>query len=95
MGRLTKERQQLVKNKHLIQLARRLELNQFLIRKMNVDFSEDSTCRVLSNCMEAIVGAVFLDGGLEEVDRLFARLAFAEEVRQTGQGCSRGIRTWL
>lgn len=77
---MTKERQLLIKNKHLIQLAERLKLRDYLLRNLNVVFTESSITHTLSNCLEAIIGAIFLDGGLEEADKMFARVAFPEEV---------------
>lgn len=82
VGMLTQQRQLLVKNQHLIALAGPLHLHDFLVRKhLKTGFTEYSDSRFLSNCMEAVLGAVFLDGGLHEVDALFARLAFQEKVR--------------
>lgn len=78
VGELTERRKNLVMNKHLILLAKKLELGGFVIKKMCVAFGDESSCRILSNCLEAIIGAVFLDGGMQEADELFARLAFPE-----------------
>ena len=80
VGRLTQERQQLVKNKHLITVAERLGLAHFMLRHPKALFSGGSIPHTLSNCLEAVLGAVFLDGGLGEADALFARLAHAEKV---------------
>lgn len=80
VGELTKERQKLVKNAYLIKIADRLGLSRYLIKDARVEFGGDSMCRLLSNCVEAIIGAVFLDRGLEEADKLFARMSFPREV---------------
>ena len=95
MGQLTKERQQLVKNAYLVQIANRLELDHYLIKRVTVEFGGDSISRVLSNCVEAIIGAVFLDGGLEEADKVFARMAFPGEVScGEREGGREGGRRW-
>ena len=80
VGKLTHERQLIVKNKNLSQLAGRLQLTNFLLKNNKADFAESSSSHISGNCVEAILGAVFLDGGLEETDKMFADLAFPEEV---------------
>ena len=81
VGKLTHDRQLLVKNKHLCELAEKLRLSDFMLRNLKAEFTEESTLHFLSNSVEAILGAVFLDGGLEDTDRVFARLAFPEKVQ--------------
>ena len=79
---LNQQRQLLVKNQHLNALAGLLHLHDFLMRKhLKTGFTKHSASKFISNSMEAVLGAVFLDGGLREVDELFARLAFQEKVR--------------
>lgn len=80
VGKLTQERQLLVKNKHLIALAGRLNLSDYLLKNLKIVFNEGSAMHIHSNCLEAILGAIFLDRGLDEADNVFARLAFPEEV---------------
>jgi len=70
----------MVKNEHLKQLALRLELEDFLVKNTKTYFTEKCSSRIRGNCVESILGAVFLDGGLEEADRVFAEMAFLEEV---------------
>ncbi len=82
MGKLTKERQLLVKNNHLIKLADRLSLEEFVLRNLKADFTGGSASHILSNCVESLIGAVFLDGGLDEADQMHARLAFPEKAWQ-------------
>ena len=73
-GELTRVRAQLVSRQHMAQvLPRRYRLGNHLRLSRGEDRSglrRKST--VLSNTMEAVIGALFLDGGLEPV-RAFAR----------------------
>src|SRR5579859_465522 len=72
-GELTRVRAQLVSRQHMAEVATGLELGRHLRLSKGEDRSglrRKST--VLSNTMEAVIGAVFLDGGLEPV-RAFAR----------------------
>lgn len=81
MGKLTHKRQLLVKNKHLSPLAEKLKLSDFMLRNLKATFSKSSATHLLSNCLEAVIGAIFLDGGLEEADNFYSRIAFPEEVK--------------
>ncbi len=72
-GELTRVRAQLVSRQHMAQVAQAIKLGLHL----RLSRGEDKTglrrkSTVLSNTMEAVIGAMFLDGGLEPV-RAFAR----------------------
>ena len=72
-GELTRVRAQLVSRQHMAGVAQHLQLGRHLRLSKGEDRSglrRKST--VLSNTMEAVMGALFLDGGLEPV-RQFAR----------------------
>jgi ribonuclease III len=72
-GELTRMRAQLVSRQHIAEVAAALELGKHLRLSRGEDRSglrRKST--VLSNTMEAVLGAMFLDGGIEPV-RLFVR----------------------
>jgi ribonuclease-3 len=82
-GELTRVRSQLVSRKHMAEVAMDVGLGRFLRLSRGEERSGlRSKGTVLSNTMEAVLGAVFLDGGLEPV-RAFARrsvIADAAEV---------------
>jgi len=72
-GELTRVRAQLVSRQHMAKVASAISLGDHL----RLSRGEDRTglrrkSTVLSNTMEAVIGALFLDGGLEPV-RAFAR----------------------
>ena len=72
-GELTRVRAQLVSRQHMAEVATAIGLGNHLRLSRGEDRSglrRKST--VLSNTMEAVIGALFLDGGLEPV-RVFAR----------------------
>lgn len=72
-GELTRVRAQLVSRQHMARVAEALSLGEYLRLSRGEDRSglrRKST--VLSNTMEAVIGALFLDGSLETV-RAFAR----------------------
>jgi ribonuclease III len=88
-GELTRVRAQLVSRQHMAQVAESIGLGRYLRLSRGEDkggLRHRST--VLSNTMEAVLGALFLDGGLE-VARAFVQLGvlgaaadqLAEELR--------------
>jgi len=82
-GELTRVRAQLVSRQHMAEVAAALELGRHLRLSRGEDRSglrRKST--VLSNTMEAVVGALFLDGGLDPVRAFMRRHVMGETVEQ-------------
>ncbi len=83
-GELTRLRAALVKEKKLAEVARGLKLGDFLYLGKGEERMEGRRKRsILADAFEAIVGAIYLDGGLEVV-RDFVRRTFGtllEEAR--------------
>lgn len=72
-GELTRVRAQLVSRQHMAEVAARIGLGDHLRLSRGEDRSGlRNKSTVISNTMEAVLGALFLDGGLEPV-RAFAR----------------------
>jgi ribonuclease-3 len=72
-GELTRVRAQLVSRQHMAEVAAAIGLGNHLRLSRGEDRSGlRRKATVLSNTMEAVIGAMFLDGGLEPV-RIFAR----------------------
>lgn len=94
-GELTRMRARLVSRQHMADVAAAIQLGRHLLLSRGEDRSglrRKST--VLSNTMEAVLGALFLDGGLEPV-RAFVRRhvmgAAAEELaRELRSGAALG-----
>jgi ribonuclease-3 len=94
-GELTRVRAQLVSRQHMAEVAEAINLGTHLRLSRGEDRSglrRKST--VLSNTMEAVIGALFLDAGLEVV-RSFARRyvmgdAMEELVRELRSGAALG-----
>ncbi len=83
-GELTRLRAAMVKEKPLAEAARGLRLGEFLYLGKGEEQMEGRRKRsILANAFEAVVGAIYLDGGLEAV-RDFVRgtlESFLEEAR--------------
>ena len=78
-GELTRVRAQLVSRQHMAEVATRLGLGRHLRLSKGEERSglrRKST--VLSNTMEAVIGALFLDGGLERVQTFVRAHVMAE-----------------
>ena len=72
-GSLTVRRTHLVSTSALVAAANRLGLGGFLKRNSGAG-PLPSNAKMLADAMEAVMGAVWLDGGLESARALFARL---------------------
>ena len=72
-GALTVRRTHLVSGATLAETAERIELRKYLMR--NKGATELPPCaKPLSDAMEAVMGAVWLDGGLDAARSVFAKL---------------------
>ncbi len=85
-GELTRVRAQLVSRRHLGEVARAIGLGQFLLLNKNEEkagLREKAT--VLSNCMEAVIAALYLDGGLDRVREFAHKRILAEAERHLAE----------
>jgi ribonuclease-3 len=70
-GALTRLRGTLVSRRHLAEVARELELGKHLLLGRGEERSGGrAKAALLANAMEAVIGAIYLDGGLEAARRL-------------------------
>ncbi|HME57165.1 MAG TPA: ribonuclease III [Terracidiphilus sp.] len=86
-GELTRVRAQLVSRQHLAEVAAAINLGSHLRLSRGEDkggsLRRKST--VLSNTMEAVLGALFLDGGLEPVSAFARRWVMGEAAEQLAE----------
>jgi ribonuclease III len=90
-GELTRVRAQLVSRQHMAEVATSLELGRHLRLSRGEDRSglrRKST--VLSNTMEAVIGALFLDGGLDPVRTFVRRHVMGDAVEQLARELESG-----
>ncbi|KAK3088622.1 hypothetical protein FSP39_021413 [Pinctada imbricata] len=79
-GGLTTYRAAIVQNQHLAVLAKKLRLQDFMLYAHGPDLCHESDLRhAMANCFEALMGALFIDGGIELADRIFGTTLFEEE----------------
>jgi ribonuclease III len=77
-GPLTKARAQMINRRTLAEQAHRIELQKYLILSRGEEANSGrSRASALADAFEAVVGAIFLDGGLEAA-RAFLLLSFRE-----------------
>lgn len=70
-GALTRLRGALVSRRHLAEVARELELGHYLLLGRGEERSGGrAKAALLANAMEAVIGAIYLDGGLDAARRL-------------------------
>jgi ribonuclease III len=90
-GELTRVRALLVSRQHMAEVAASLDLGRHLRLSRGEDRSglrRKNT--VLSNTMEAVIGAIFLDGGLEPVRLLVRRHVMGETAEQLARDLRSG-----
>lgn len=79
-GGLATYRAAIVQNQHLAVLAKKLNLEQYMLYAHGSDLCHDLELRhAMANCFEALMGSLFLDGGIELADKVFAETMFMEE----------------
>ncbi|KAF5287701.1 hypothetical protein FQA39_LY15801 [Lamprigera yunnana] len=79
-GGLATYRAAIVQNQHLAVLARALNLDQYMLYAHGSDLCHDLELRhAMANCFEALMGALFLDGGIEVADKVFSKTLFKVE----------------
>jgi ribonuclease III len=83
-GRLSKLKAHLVSAAHLYEVARDLELGQFLILGRGEEMSGGRAKRtLLVDCLEALIAAVYLDGGMEVARELVNRWVIGDRARSS------------
>jgi len=79
-GGLATYRAALVQNQHLAILAGVLGLENYMLYAHGSDLCHDAELgHAMANCFEAVMGAIFLDGGINEADRIFGRALFGSD----------------
>ncbi len=79
-GGLATYRAAIVQNQHLALLAKNLQLDQFMLYAHGSDLCHDLELRhAMANCFEALMGALFLDGGISVADKVFSNTLFMDE----------------
>ncbi|CAL4099996.1 unnamed protein product [Meganyctiphanes norvegica] len=79
-GGLATYRAAIVQNQHLAVLAEKLGLDEFMLYAHGSDLCHDFELRhAMANCFEALMGAIFLDAGIEEADKVFSATLFLGE----------------
>ncbi|CAL1280571.1 unnamed protein product [Larinioides sclopetarius] len=82
-GGLATYRAAIVQNQHLAVLSKKLQLEKFMLYAHGSDLCHDLELRhAMANCFEALMGALFLDGGIEVADKVFSNTLFPEEELQ-------------
>jgi ribonuclease III len=85
-GELTRVRAQLVSRQHMAEVAAEIGLGEHLRLSRGEDRSGlRSKSTVLSNTMEAVIGALFLDGGLEPARGFVRRYVLGNAVERLAE----------
>ncbi|XP_033099122.1 ribonuclease 3-like isoform X2 [Anneissia japonica] len=88
-GGLATFRQAIVQNQHLSVLAKKLKLDHYLLYAHGPDLCRKSDLRhAMANCFEALMGAMYLESGLEYVNKTFSSVLFdGQQLRNIWNRC--------
>ncbi|XP_071508233.1 ribonuclease 3-like [Diadema antillarum] len=79
-GGLASYRVALVQNQHLSVLAKKLDLDKYMLYAHGPDLCRPYDLRhAMANCLEAVMGALYLEAGLDHVRMIFGKLLFENE----------------
>ncbi|MES2767625.1 MAG: ribonuclease III [Bdellovibrionota bacterium] len=85
-GDLTKKRASLVNEFSLFEIAINLELEKYVqLGRSEVEVGMNQNQRILASCFEALMGALYLDGGFEVVRKVVEAL-FRQKIEKLKQG---------
>ena len=68
-GIIDKKFANLVNKKTCSTIARKINIKKFMFLGSSYKFLERSDDKIISDCLEALVGAIYLDGGLKSVEK--------------------------
>ncbi|MCK5145165.1 ribonuclease III [bacterium] len=95
-GRLTRAKSVLVSREALARHARRLDIGQYLFLGAGEERSGGRNRHsILSNAMEAIIGAVYIDGGVSSAEKLISDHMLEEMDRAASDKFHRNFKSWL
>lgn len=79
-GGLATYRAALVQNQHLAVLAKKLNLDEFMLYAHGSDLCHDLELKhAMANCFEALMGALFLDGDIKSADNVFGDTLYGDD----------------
>jgi len=97
-GDLTRTRSGLVNQKSLARQARNLDLGRFIkLGRTEMRSGGSNKDSILANCFEALVGAIYLDGGLAPLDAFVRRVygaALASDASRQRRDAKTEFQEW-
>lgn len=95
-GKLTTLRAALVNYQILARLSKQIELEKFLLLSRG-EAKDSGKARevILANAFEAVIGAIYLDGGYEQTKQLVMKVVFPEVKEIIEQGLYRDPKSLL
>jgi len=68
-GIIDKKYANLVNKKTCLNIAKKIDIKKFMLIGASHKFLERSDDKIISDCLEAIIGSIFLDGGLKSAEK--------------------------
>lgn len=77
-GDMTQQKQAVVSTKPLAAAVRRIGIDEYVIQGESLNYSASKNDRLLENLFEAVVAAIYLDGGLDEAKAFITKFLLNE-----------------
>jgi len=91
-GKLSKLRAHLVSARHLLKVARQLQLDEFVLLGKGEELSGGrNKSAILTDAMEAILGAIYLDGGIEPARKFVIDMILEAELERMAEEMETGL----
>lgn len=78
-GILSKIKSYLVSSRNLYKMAKKIELDKYVKISRSASMTANAKYQILSNAFEAVIGAMYIDGGFENAKKLLVELIEASE----------------
>ncbi len=79
-GLMTRIRSKLVNKKNLFKIAKKIKLNKYIILGNSENKQEKQNKSIISNALEALIGAIFIDSNIKNIEKIIKNLFFKKYI---------------
>ena len=95
-GELSKLKSVVISQSFLVKLAKQINLDKYIILGKGVDLKRGrGEFSILADCLEACLGAVFLDGGIDNCEKIIHHMLNEENIELIANSHVNDFKTYL
>lgn len=95
-GELSKLKSVIISQPFLVKLTDQINLDKYIILGKGVDLKKGrGRFSILADCLEACLGAIFLDGGIDNCEKIINRLLKKKNIKLIAQNQINDFKTYL